>query len=201
MQACNDWLRLGPGRTLRALLKGYIKRHRNAAPTRSLGTLLHWSARFAWQARAGEYDAKLDAEKTRRAQHIMASGLALAHERVVRLKRLAKQLEDYLHEADNVWLPDVKQIGAGELAERVDIVRFNAALIEQFRATLDDLASETGGRRQGIDARLVNIDLSRLTDDQLERVAGGEDPLIVLATAGQGGAGEASAQGPADPPA
>jgi hypothetical protein len=53
--------------------------------------------------------------------------------------------EEFYHK---VWLPDVKQIGGGEHAERVDIVRFNAALIEQYRGTLDDLAKETGGRKQ-----------------------------------------------------
>lgn len=32
---------------------------------------------------------------------------------------------------------------------------------------------------------LANLDLSRLTDEQLERIANGEDPVAVLADAGQ----------------
>lgn len=84
----------------------------------------------------------------------MQSGLALAHERVQKLKELGAFLEAQMYERGedgvyyNVWLPDVKQIGSGENAERVDIERFNSAIIEQYRDTLDDLAKETGGRRQ-----------------------------------------------------
>jgi hypothetical protein len=48
----------------------------------------------------------------------------------------------------NVWVPDVKQIGSGADAERVDIEHFNSAIISEYRATLDDIAKETGGRVQ-----------------------------------------------------
>jgi hypothetical protein len=41
----------------------------------------------------------------------------------------------------------VKQIGGGQYAERVDIERFNAPLISEYRGILDDIARETGGRR------------------------------------------------------
>ena len=44
----------------------------------------------------------------------------------------------------------------------------------------------------GVDAAqrgsLLNIDVSKLTDEQLERIANGEEPMHVLATTGQGGA-------------
>jgi hypothetical protein len=153
IQACNDYLRMGPGRSLRLLHKQY-KDEQKLAPTRILGTLCNWSSRYGWQRRAEAYDAELDRLKTERAEEIMRSGLALAHERVEKLKDLAAFLETQMYEQDdtgaypNVWLPDVKQIGGGEHAERVDIERFNAALIGEFRATLDDIAKETGGRKQ-----------------------------------------------------
>jgi hypothetical protein len=37
-------------------------------------------------------------------------------------------------------------------------------------------------------ANMLNIDVSKLTDEQLERIADGEEPMHVLATSGQGGA-------------
>lgn len=40
-------------------------------------------------------------------------------------------------------------------------------------------------------AQNLNIDLSQLTDEQLQRIANGEDILAVLATSGTGGTGEA----------
>lgn len=54
-QACRDWLRLGPGRSLPALLQQY-QNTKTLPPTRSLDTLKCWSRRFHWQERARAYD-------------------------------------------------------------------------------------------------------------------------------------------------
>jgi len=157
VQACNDFLRMGPGRSLRDLWRQYNKSEQNQTPTRSWGTLAAWSSRYEWASRAEVYDLQLEADKNERRDEIMASGLALVHERVDKLKWLADFLEEQINEQGedgvyhNVWLPDVKQIGSGEYAERVDIERFNAALISEYRATLDDLAKETGGRKQRVE--------------------------------------------------
>jgi len=118
-----------------------------------LGTLKGWSSRYGWQGRSEEFDAKLERQKNERRKQIMDSGLALDFERVNELKKLAHFLTDQLYEQGedgnyhNVWLPDVKQIGSGNNVERVDIERFNAAIISELRAALDDLAKETGGRK------------------------------------------------------
>jgi len=162
IQACNDYLRMGPGRSLTALAESYAESPQNA-PTANRWTLKRWCGSYAWVERAASYDARLEDAKNARAREIMESGLALAHERVVKLKNLAGFLEGQLYEqgADgvyhNVWLPDVKQIGSGADAERVDIERFNQGIISEYRATLDDIAKETGGRvvKQETDNRIV----------------------------------------------
>lgn len=200
--ACNDYLRLGPGRSLALLLEKYLEGNRNTAATLSKATLLKWSARFGWQTRATLYDAETERQKNEYARQIMQSGLALTHERVNRLKAMAELLETEILKRDNgsyptIWLPDVKQIGAGEFAERVDIVRFNASIFEQWRGMLDDLAKEVGGRKVQSTNQNLDIDMSMLTTEQLERIAAGEDPLVVLATPGPGGAGTPAAPGPA----
>lgn len=195
--ACNDYLRLGPGRSMAKLLQHYDLQQRyltdaQTPPTRRLKTLKDWSSKFGWQVRAELYDAETERQKTEYARQIMQSGLALAHERVQRLKEIAELLETEIltrHDGQlvNIWLPDVKTVGSGETAERVDLVRFNHQLLEQWRGLLDDLAKEVGGRR--IKTENLNIDFSKLTDDQLQRIAAGEDPLnVILSTAGGGGA-------------
>lgn len=152
--ACNAYLRMGPGRSLHKLHQSFTESSPEIEPpTTSFRWLKEWSRRYDWQERAETYDARKEEEKQRRAEEIMNSGLALVHERVEELKELAELLGKEISEEDKRWVPDVKQIGGGEYAERVDIVRFNAALIGEFRGTLDDLAKETGGRVKKSDVR------------------------------------------------
>lgn len=165
--ACNDWLRLGTGRTLPELLLKYSESYQDLPPTQSLPTLKDWSAKFAWNERAVEFDADYEAIKNAERLAVMSYGASLDYERVRKLKRLADLLEKQIYELStpddsgistylNIWLPDVKQIGTGKDAERVDIERFNAQLIEQYRSVLDDIAKEVGHRRQKTE--LGNLD-------------------------------------------
>lgn len=152
IQAANDWLRLGAGRTLPALLNKYRNLPQSTAPTTSLDTLQSWSKRFGWAIRATDFDKAVEERKNAERDRVMNSFLALDYQRVKKLFKLAQFLEDQLYETGedgeyhNVWVPDVKSIGSGESAERVDIERFNNALFEQYRKTLDDIAQEVGGR-------------------------------------------------------
>lgn len=193
VQACNDWLRLGRGRSLPGLLETYTTLLQDTPPTRSIDTLKRWSSRYSWQERAEEYDALLEQQKNERRQQVMESGLALDFERTDELKKLAHFLIEQIYEQGepdeegnrpyhNVWLPDVRQIGSGENAERVDIERFNAAIISELRSALDDLAKETGGRVKGVDITsggksLFDIEeWKRKAQKQGDDVAAMEDP-------------------------
>ena len=152
VQACNDYLRLGVGRSLSKLAAHYNEAYKKESPTKSQSTLGKWSMDYNWQARCAIYDAEWDTKKTAARNATFAQGLALDFERVEKLKRLADFLEAQLYETSedgiyyNVWVPDVKQIGSGEDVERVDIERFNGPLIAEYRSVLDDLAKEVGGR-------------------------------------------------------
>lgn len=158
--ACNDWLRMGPGRSLPALAKKYAEFHQGTPPTTSLDTLKRWSSKFDWATRAVEFDANWEAIKTAERNAELNHGLSLDYERIRKLKRLSDFLEAQIYELSppdpatgrqsyyNVWVPDVKVVGTGDNAEVVDIERFNAALFTQYRETLNDLAKEVGGRVQ-----------------------------------------------------
>lgn len=154
--ACNDWLRLGPGRSIPDLLAQYQERSNFVKnfkpPSTSKKTLATWSSRYDWPERAAEFDANWDRVRTEEREQELALGLALDYERVRKLKRLSDFLEAQIYERGpdgeyhNVWCPDVKVVGRGDDAETVDIVRFNGALFTQYRETLNDLAKEVGGR-------------------------------------------------------
>lgn len=154
--ACNDWLRLGPGRSIPKLLNSYQQKSVTvgnfAAPSTSYKTLNTWSYKFQWSARAEIFDASYEALVNAERQAEINYGLSLDYERIRKLKRMADLLEDQLYERDsegnliNLWVADVKQIGSGKDAEQVDIERFNSPLITQLRGVLDDIAKEVGGR-------------------------------------------------------
>jgi hypothetical protein len=164
VQACNDWLRLGSGRSLPKLLEQYRQSSAFVSsfnpPSSSYKTLNTWSSRYDWPGRARQYDASWEARKNAEREAVLGYGLALDYERLRNLYRLAAFLEAQIYERGaegvyhNVWLPDVKQIGSGDDAERVDIERFNSPLIEQYRKVLDDIAHEVGGRIQKADIKV-----------------------------------------------
>lgn len=149
VQACNDYSRMGPSRSLRALIQEYGKTPQSTVPTDSLYTLEKWCRKYGWPKRAELYDGQLEAAKNKRAKDILQSGLALVHERVDKLQGLADFLHEQMYEQGesgkyhNIWLPDVKEVGG----QVVDIERFNAAIIDQYRGALDDIAKEVGGRK------------------------------------------------------
>ena len=163
VQACNDYLRMGPGRgliTLHQIYTAVNSQSQFKPPTTVYATLRQWSSKFDWAARAELHDATWEERKNDERRRVFNYGLSLDYERVRRLHKLADTLEQQLYEVgesgemSNLWLPDVKQIGAGETAERIDIKRFNAALISELRSTLDDIAKETGGRVSKSDVNL-----------------------------------------------
>ncbi len=144
-QAYADYVAMGNGRSLPKLaaLHGYGE-----------SQVRQWSTTFGWQARlmaVAEREVK-EAEGAEAAyrREIMEEGYGLSHERVRALKTLAGKLFEELTTEDpdknKLWVTDVKQIGSGEFAERVDIERFNSGEVEQLRGLFDDIAKEKGER-------------------------------------------------------
>lgn len=180
-EAFADYLALGPDRSLAKLAKAYQSRI-GSVPTKQISTLREWSADFAWQDRikdmATEQAAKLAEAETDEKLRVLQEGFALKHERIRALNRLAGTLLDEL-EGGRLWVTDVKQIGGGDNAERVEVERFNNAELEQFRALLDDITKETGervklekrelsGKDGGPIVTKRGFDLSGLTDEELD---------------------------------
>ena len=86
---------------------------------------------------AGEHDA-------------LTTGLALKDVRVRKLQQLAALMEGDIF-GGLLWTDQVKMIGSGPFSKEVEYEEFNTAEVQQYRATLDDIAKEMGHRRTGID--------------------------------------------------
>ena len=149
--AFGDYCQMGAGRSLSLLVNQYQTNTKPIPPTKNITSLKVWSSRYEWQARVTQYDRAVQMEAEAKAAAYRASileqGYAVQHERVKALNELAELLLWELRKEDKRWVKDVKGIGKDDRYERVEIVRFNAPLIDQFRGALDDLAKETEGRK------------------------------------------------------
>lgn len=146
--ACNDYLRMGIGRSLRDVFASYRQQIANEAstekpPTSRFETLAAWSSQYGWVERASIYDAAVDAAKTEEINRLRTEGLAADYERIRELTKLFDLLRAELEEK-GVWYTDTKISAKGAT---VDVDVFNTGLLSQFRGVLDDIAKETGGRK------------------------------------------------------
>jgi hypothetical protein len=74
----------------------------------------------------------------------LAEGLSRKAVRIRRLAQLAEKLEADLLDNDRLWVQEPRQVGALV----IEVERFNAAEVKEYRALLDDIAREweSGGR-------------------------------------------------------
>ena len=149
-QALLDYLHLGPGRTIPALLHRY--QMNPFPPTRSMLSLRQWSSRYQWPQRVAAFD-EIENREVQAKYHfernaILRSGVALEHERVEYLGALYKRLSSFIQSEDVFWTKHVKAVNLGQgQVERYEWRRFNGDLVRYLRGLLRDIAHETGGRK------------------------------------------------------
>lgn len=141
--ACNDYLRLGPGRSIAKLVQKYAEADQEA-PSQSIGVVKGWSTRYGWQERASAYDADVERQKTAEISRLRSEGLAADYERLRELSDIYGRLRDEL-EQTGLWYDDIKLSSRGD---RVTVKVFNKSLLDTMRGVLDDIAKEVGGRKQ-----------------------------------------------------
>jgi hypothetical protein len=112
---------------------------------------------WKWEERSEAFDASLVAEEEKIRQRVIHSGWALDYERILTLTETAKKLEVMLSEKSSIWVADVKSVGTGPDAERVDLVQFNDALFKEFREYMADIAEEVGGRVKKKDIAITSL--------------------------------------------
>jgi hypothetical protein len=102
----------------------------------------------------------------------LRAGLALRSERVKKLKRIAALIEGDLF-GGRLWLRQEKGIGSGDKAKIVEYEEFNKAGVDAYRGLLDDIARETGGRKEspGVEVNIFDLDeWKKRRRERLEKV-------------------------------
>ena len=119
---------------------------KNHEKSRACGKWYDIAKQWNWEERAQAYDAYINQEEEQARLRILSTGYALQHRRIEVLSNLTQQLLTYVQDEQKVWLLDVKAIGNGPLAERVDLVNFNAPLFTTIEKMIKSIAEETGER-------------------------------------------------------
>jgi len=105
---------------------------------------------WRWEERAAAWDKhidrQLDQEIAAERKRVLRTELALQHKRIELLNRKALQLAEITDDESGIWIPDVKSVGFGPDAKRVDLVQFNDAAFRELREYLTDIADEMGER-------------------------------------------------------
>ena len=162
----HEYCLLGIGRSFAKLAQ---KLGRPAGYTRQLET---WSSQYHWQERVKQYDADqakiIDATIAEERAKILKSRYALMHKRVELLDRKIQQLVEITDDEKGIWLPDVKSVGTGPDAQRVDLVQFNSDAFKELREYLDDIASELGERIKKADTTVTLVPKTYLDLDEGE---------------------------------
>ncbi len=188
---------MGAGRSLRKLVEQYKQQtHSNypagLPPTTKPNTLFFWSNKFEWVAAAQAFDKALSQQKLDEAEARWRKEVMPEVEVLGRLSQMARvnladivildrsgHISGYRQEALREQGYLIRKVSSSEgKTDSVGIEVYDA------QSALDKLARVLGLYKN--ESTNLNIDLSQLNDEQLERIANGEDPVHVLATSGEG---------------
>ncbi len=164
--ACNDYLRMGAGRSIDKVQQKYSDSTVESPPTKNLRVLFRWSSSFGWVERAQAYENALQAIESAEVQRLRTQGLAADFERIRELDTIYQALKVEFKEGKGLWYTDIKMSAKGDT---VDVPVFNKALIDSMRGVLDDIAKEAGGRK--VKSEITGKDGS----DMILRVVYGDD--------------------------
>lgn len=120
---------LGPSRNFRRFYRMKRVQTGKSDLGQISGASAHWLKYFTewhWKERAEAWDAEVREEQEAHTEQILGEGLALAHERIVKLKAVADKLEQYILDPK--------------------VTRVSPYILEQYRGLLDDIAKEKGER-------------------------------------------------------
>ena len=201
--ALMDYWLMGAGRSLEKLRQSYVKSpSSNEPPSVHLRTLQKWSSRYHWQARIArqiENENAVTLERRRQTLEQIEEQYRQRHmSEAEALALLADQARGNMADfagvraqsdlADNPKAALVKNIvqhytqttkGTDEDSEAEIKARIALGLYDAQKA-LELILKHHGAFAADNKHQNLNIDMSDLTDEQLKRIADGEDPLNVI---------------------
>jgi hypothetical protein len=133
-----------------------------------------WSSQWNWAARSRAWDAEkarveTEAEKAE-IKRVMALRYSTMQGRLDELNAMAEKFSEWFKDETKVWLEETEEIQTDNATILKHKIRFNAALIDQFRGAMDDSAKETGGRIRKSELRVTELPKQYIGMDFLEEI-------------------------------
>lgn len=156
--AFTDYCLMGPGRSIRKLLRAYKNGNKAGAdqgqeipdsPTRTLGTLETWSSKHGWQRRARSYDNCL----ARLQRALEADAILKMQERHIEIALTMQNIA-----ADKLSKLDPESLSTGELRHFInDAIRIEREARSMFDANADiEVTAETSSDAK-VGVRIVEV--------------------------------------------
>lgn len=193
-----DYFLMGAGRSLRKLIKRYQNieqlwdEHETLSPpTRHFTTLGNWATRRHWQARIArqtEIDNEIALEQYRQRHMSEPEALAiLADQARGDMGKFAnvRSQADLDNHPDSALVKNINQhynqTDRGEGDRKLTELRARIALgLYDAQKAIELILRYHGSFAADNKRQNLNIDLDKLTDNQLERIAAGEDAFSVI---------------------
>lgn len=148
-------------RSVNAVFQLEAEENRGNQKLEAHGYWYEYAKKYRWEERVQAYDTEWIEEQDKliaqEREVVLRTGFALQHKRIQSLDSILNKLIDMLEDNKNIWMPDVKAIGNGPNAERVDLLSFNApifTLIEKYHASI---AAEMGERVKRKDITVTEL--------------------------------------------
>lgn len=183
--ALRDYALMGGGRSLAKLLNIYLTQAATVAPpTRFLNTLKTWSNNYLWQERVAIYEqikrAEDDVLWQDRRRELIEKDFNTANQLRDLSQKILDEAPRFLKSTRRVIPAQYDKDGVMTHAEQQIItVALDGALLVKLLALASELQHNAVGDNSSTSN--LNIDVNSLTEDQLSRIANGENPIKVLA--------------------
>jgi len=144
---------------------------------------MSWADRAAaWDKHLADIDHALWEDRRRQEREAEWEDAVSLRERAERMEQFPLAKVERVEETYEDGRPRSVTIVHPAKWSQADVARHRdlAAKLARLAASMGEIAR----------MEALNIDVSKLTMGQLERIAKGEDPIAVLATSGEGGVGE-----------
>ena len=190
--ALHDYARLGYSRSMAKLHRRYEEME-DTPPTTYLATIMDWSKSFDWQDRVKRWEEiehqrdellwrerrdnirKLEWDNYDRLQKIAAQILEDMPTFISRKERVVEEGKARVVDAQG------RTMHEGSPEKKVIILSYDAATALRLIKMASDLGRRAAEMDQSFMAKLINdIDFSKLTPEQITRVAEGEHILDIL---------------------